>query len=201
MKVLGIVIKKNEIWYSVVSGTEMNNAVVVDTGKHVFRAESSVQTLMMDFSNIYAELILKFKPERIAYKLFLEAVMNQIPYMHYSLGVLNLVSKQNGIETTERTNKWITAGKKSKINKFNEYFKDHSYKNEELAATLIAWFELGDQEVDLSSDYSGQEIGKYYLIEKLGNESFGAVYRAHDRILKTDKAIKILEVENPREGV
>ncbi|WP_337399602.1 hypothetical protein [Congzhengia sp.] len=144
MKVLGIVIKKNEIWYSVVSGTEMNNAVVVDTGKHVFRAESSVQTLMMDFSNIYAELILKFKPERIAYKLFLEAVMNQIPYMHYSLGVLNLVSKQNGIETTERTNKWITAGKKSKINKFNEYFKDHSYKNEELAATLIAWFELGD---------------------------------------------------------
>ena len=55
--------------------------------------------------------------------------------------------------------------------------------------------------MDLSSDYSGQEIGKYYLIEKLGNESFGAVSRAHDRILKTDKAIKILEVENPREGV
>lgn len=115
MKVLGIAIKKNEIWYSVVSGTEMNNAVVVDTGKHVFRAESSVQTLMMDFSNIYAELILKFKPERIAYKLFLEAVMNQIPYMHYSLGVLNLVSKQNGIETTERTNKWITAEKNQRL--------------------------------------------------------------------------------------
>lgn len=54
--------------------------------------------------------------------------------------------------------------------------------------------------MDLSSDYSGQEIGKYYLIEKLGNGSFGAVYRAHDRILKTDKAIKILEVENPREA-
>ena len=115
MKVVGIAIKKNEIWYSVVSGTEMNNAVVLDTGEHFFRAESSVQTLMMDFSNIYAELILKFKPERIAYKLFLEAVMNQIPYMHYSLGVLNLVSKQNGIETTERTNKWITAEKNQRL--------------------------------------------------------------------------------------
>ena len=54
--------------------------------------------------------------------------------------------------------------------------------------------------MDIKADYSGQEIGKYYLVQKLGNGGFGAVYRAHDRILKTDKAIKILEVKNPREA-
>lgn len=52
--------------------------------------------------------------------------------------------------------------------------------------------------MDIKADYSGQEIGKYYLVQKLGNGGFGAVYRAHDRILKTDKAIKILEVKNLR---
>ncbi len=54
--------------------------------------------------------------------------------------------------------------------------------------------------MNINFDYSGQVVGKYYLIEKLGNGGFGAVYRAHDRVLKTDKAIKILEVKNPQEA-
>lgn len=142
MKILGIAIKKNEIWYSIVSGIKMEDAIVIETGKQFFKADSTIQSLMMEFSNIYAELIVKFKPDRIAYKLYLDANKNQIPYMHYSLGVLNLVSMQSGVETTERTGNWIAAGKKAKIIKFNDYFKEHNYKNEELAATLIAWYEL-----------------------------------------------------------
>lgn len=54
--------------------------------------------------------------------------------------------------------------------------------------------------MDINADYSGNEIGKYYLINKLGKGSFGAVYRACDRILKVDKAIKIMEVTNPAEA-
>lgn len=54
--------------------------------------------------------------------------------------------------------------------------------------------------MDIHNDYSGQEIGKYYLIEKLGNGGFGAVYRARDRVLNSDKAIKILAVNNPKEA-
>lgn len=144
MKILGISIKKNEIWYSVVSGMTKQDAIVEETGKQNFNADLPVQSLMMNFSNIFAELIIKFNPERIAYKLFLDTVKDQIPYMHYSLGVLNLVCKQQNVQTTERTSKWITAGKRAKIVKFNEYFKDNKYKSDEMAATLIAWFELGD---------------------------------------------------------
>lgn len=53
--------------------------------------------------------------------------------------------------------------------------------------------------MDITLDYSGSDFGKYYLIEKLGNGGFGSVYRAYDRILKTDKALKILQIDNPTE--
>ena len=142
IKFLGIAIKKNELCYSVVGGTEMSTAVVIETGKHNFRSESPTQLLMMDFSNIFTELIVKFKPERVVYKLYLDANMQQISYMHYSLGVLNLVCQQNGVEAKERSNKWITANKKSKIAKFEQYFSKQKFKNEEMSASLISWFEL-----------------------------------------------------------
>ncbi|MCH5250923.1 MAG: serine/threonine protein kinase [Lachnospiraceae bacterium] len=54
--------------------------------------------------------------------------------------------------------------------------------------------------MDIHIDYSGNEIGKYFLIEKLGNGGFGAVYKAYDRILRAEKAIKILEVTDPNEA-
>lgn len=144
MKVLGIAIKKNEVWFSVVSGSEMKNAEIIETGKQIFRADTLAQSLMMEFSNLFDELIAKYRPDRISYKLYLNAKMNQIPYMHYSLGILNLISHQKGIKATERTGNWITAAKGTKIDKFNKYFNGHNYKNEQLAASLIAWFELGE---------------------------------------------------------
>lgn len=51
--------------------------------------------------------------------------------------------------------------------------------------------------MDINTDYSNKSIDKYYLIEKLGNGSFGAVYRAKDRILKEEKALKIITVNDP----
>ncbi len=54
--------------------------------------------------------------------------------------------------------------------------------------------------MDIRLDYSGNNLGKYYLIQKLGNGGFGAVYRVHDRILGVEKAIKILEASNPKEA-
>lgn len=140
MKCLGIAIKKNEVWYSVVDGVQMDMAIIIDTGKQNYRAES--QSLMMDFSNIFIELITKYKPDRVAYKLYLDAKMQQIPYMHFSLGVLDLICLQNGIQARARSSKWITAGKRAKIIQFEQYFADKKFTNEEMAATLIAWFEL-----------------------------------------------------------
>lgn len=54
--------------------------------------------------------------------------------------------------------------------------------------------------MDIHLDLSGNQLGKYYLINKIGNGSFGVVYRAFDTILKVEKAIKVLEVSNPSEA-
>lgn len=54
--------------------------------------------------------------------------------------------------------------------------------------------------MDIICDYSGENIGKYYLIQKLGNGGFGAVYKAYDKVLGVEKAIKILQVTNPNEA-
>lgn len=51
--------------------------------------------------------------------------------------------------------------------------------------------------MDIRLDYSGSTLGKYKLIEKLGNGGFGAVYKAIDGVLNVEKAIKILEVSDP----
>lgn len=54
--------------------------------------------------------------------------------------------------------------------------------------------------MDIRNDYSRNNFGKYYLIEKLGNGGFGSVYRVFDRILKVEKALKILNLNNPNEA-
>lgn len=140
MRSLGIAIKKNEIWYSVVEGTQKETAIVLETGKQNYRTESD--TLMLDFNNIFVELITKYKPEIVSCKLSLDIKMQQIPYMHYSLGILNLVCMQHGIKIIEHSSRWITANKRAKITQFENYFASDKYKNEGLAATLLAWFAL-----------------------------------------------------------
>lgn len=40
MRSLGLAIKKNEIWFSVVEGESMGTSNIVETGKQNFRAES-----------------------------------------------------------------------------------------------------------------------------------------------------------------
>lgn len=142
MKCLGVAIKKNEIWYSEVEGTSMKNAMILESGKQNYRADSP--TLMLDFNNIFIELITKFRPDIVSYKLSLDIKMQQIPYLHYSLGILNLICLQNGISIVERSNRWITANKRAKIVNFETYFTNKVYKNEELAASLIAWYEIGE---------------------------------------------------------
>ena len=140
MKSLGIAIKKGEVWFSFIEGTDRNVAIIRETGKQLFRPDSS--SLMMDFNNIFGELIAKFSPDVISYKLSLDVNMQQISYMHYSLGVLNLLCLQKGISIFERSNRWITASKNAKINLFEQHFSGYDYKNEKLAASVIAWFAL-----------------------------------------------------------
>lgn len=54
--------------------------------------------------------------------------------------------------------------------------------------------------MNIRNDYSGNNFGKYYLIQKLGNGGFGSVYKVFDKILGVEKALKIMEVSDPKEA-
>lgn len=142
MRYLGIAIKKNELWYSVVDGTQMETAQIYETGKQVFRVES--ETLMTDFNNIFFELLVKYKPQKVICKVSLDVNIYQIPYLHCSIGVLNLICLQNGVEFQTRSSKWITANKRGKIDRVKNFFQGKQFKDDEMAATLIAWYALGE---------------------------------------------------------
>ena len=54
--------------------------------------------------------------------------------------------------------------------------------------------------MDLASDWSGFFFDKYRLDKKLGNGSFGVVYKAWDGILKSNCALKIMSFSDPYEA-
>jgi serine/threonine protein kinase len=43
----------------------------------------------------------------------------------------------------------------------------------------------------------GHEIGKYLILDFLGNGQFGYVYHVQDRALSVERALKVLEIANP----
>lgn len=54
--------------------------------------------------------------------------------------------------------------------------------------------------MDMVIDYSGNVIDKFSLEEKIGNGSFGAVYKAHNIILDSEVAVKFLKVTDPKKA-
>ena len=113
MKSLGIAINKGEVCYSLIEGTNRNDAVIIEVEKELYRVDSP--NLMLDFHNIFVQLVEQFNPDIVSYKLSLDVNLQQIPYMHYSIGILLLLCLQKGITTNERSINWITVNKKAKI--------------------------------------------------------------------------------------
>lgn len=146
MKVLGVAIKKGELRYAVIEGSSKKDCKIVASDKYIFRAESNTAELMNTFENNFNELITKYRPVSIAYKLSLNPNMNQMKYLQFPIGVLNLVCFKKECKVSERSVSWIVAGKRKKLEACSKYFSDYkqNLKGIELEAILVAWFEFGD---------------------------------------------------------
>lgn len=142
MKVLGIAIKKGELWFSVLDGTTKDSSNIVLIDKRNFQAEQDLTELMLCFHNLFSELITEHTPASIGVKLSLDADMDQIPYMHCSLGILAYICRKDNIKLTTRSTRWITAAKRKKLLECEQLFSDYNLKNEKLHATVVALHEL-----------------------------------------------------------
>ena len=144
MRHIGFAIRKNELWYSVLVGDNKSACVIKYCDKHIYRADQSFPDLMLYFYNLFYEVLNEHNPDTVAYKIHLDSKLDQIPYMHCSLGVLGYLCKQRNIEAIARSGSWITAGKGKKIQQCLTVFSDADLKNEKLHATLIAWYQFED---------------------------------------------------------
>ena len=142
MKSLGTVIKKNEIFYSLVEGSSECDSKVVATGKERFNPDS--HTLMTDFQNIFIQILTKCSPDRISYKLSLDVNIKNVSYLHFSIGVLKLMCENKQIPLIQRSSAWISAKCGSKITAFQNQFSDLDYKNDQLISSVIAWYGMSE---------------------------------------------------------
>ena len=54
--------------------------------------------------------------------------------------------------------------------------------------------------MDIHADYSGVNVDRFQLIQKIGKGSFGSVYKAYDLVLKVEKAVKLLSITDPNKA-
>jgi hypothetical protein len=139
---IGFAIKKHELWYSILDGDSQQDAFIIKTGKQIFNSNLDIPSLMLDFYNLFNEIITQYKPNMIACKVHLNSTLDQITYMHLPIGVLCYMCKLNGICITLRSGLWITAGKNKKIINCRNHFNNQNLKNEELASVLISWYQF-----------------------------------------------------------
>ena len=143
LKSLGFAIKKNELWYTGIEGTEIDNAKIVAQGKHNFQSASETAQLMQSFYNLFNEIISEINPDTVSCKLSLGPDLKQIPYMHFSIGVLAYLCNQKNIPFVTRSSAWIVAGKRKKELLCISKFPNYKLTNEKLHSTVVALFQLG----------------------------------------------------------
>lgn len=141
MKIIGISLRKNELYYAVLEGKKRSEAQLVEMKKLSVRNYESIPDLMNWFDSNFKELIIKFKPNRVAYKLHLNTNKEQMTYLQFPMGVLNLVCHIEGVPTTERSTSYITAQRKTIANNYFKQFKE-GLKDPELDALVAAWNEM-----------------------------------------------------------
>ncbi len=102
MKVLGFDLSKNEIRYSLLEG-RIKEPVLVEKERLVVLSTTRVPELMNWFETTYDSLITRMKPDKVAYRLSLEPLRDQMFYLIYPYGVLELLCFKRNIPISSHT--------------------------------------------------------------------------------------------------
>ena len=100
MKVLGICLHKGFVRTCVLEGTN-GNPKLIEKEKIPVMDTTDAPELMNWFDSNFREMIDRYNPDKIAFKLFLEPKKAQLFYMQFPYGVLNLICHERGIEAVD----------------------------------------------------------------------------------------------------
>lgn len=137
MRILGISLRKNELYYAVIEGAKKSESNLIELRKTNIRDTESTPELMNWFDSNFRELIEKFKPDHVTYKLHLNTNKDQMAYLQFPMGVLNLICCTEKIEITARSTSYITNERKRIAQNYFKDFKD-KFKDSELDALAVA---------------------------------------------------------------
>lgn len=109
MTVIGFDVKKNELRYTVLKG-RLKQPEYLSHGRRIYDAAQRRPDLAGWFKQNFVELIVKSGADGIGYRVSTNVPkVEQIAYMHYSWGVLNLIAYERGLAIEEFNSKSFTA--------------------------------------------------------------------------------------------
>ena len=149
MKVLGIHISKGQFRFAVIEGTK-NNPVLIDKGRMVTTNPQKVPQLMDWYDTHFRELVDKFKPEKIAYRLTLNPRKEQLFTSEFPFGILNLLAHQQGIPIVAYSPQSFVPSKlglpknTNILNYCDDIFGSQPpyWDDNQRYSILVAWFEV-----------------------------------------------------------
>ena len=110
MPVLGIVLQKNFMRFSVLDG-DRDGPIFIDKGRIATCDPKDVPQLMDWYETSFQQIIAEYHPSIIAYKLSLDPNIEQLHNLSFPLGVLNLLARKRGIQVKEFSHRAITPNK------------------------------------------------------------------------------------------
>jgi hypothetical protein len=139
---MGVAIEKGKVSFAVICGQSMNDCFLKSCRTFNFNPDDI--HLMTQFNNFFNEVITKFVPDVIGYKLasHMNLKNDQIHYLYEPNGILRLLCEQKGIKIRQVSAAYIQNKKSQRISKFKEKFEGNFNKGI-LEAGVIAWEGIG----------------------------------------------------------
>lgn len=148
---LGFNIQKGDIWYCELTGTR-SAPRFVGSDRHRFQPGGTRAELMNTFKQSFSEILARKTTQRIGYRLSLDArSADQLAYLAFSFGILNLVAYEREIPTLEFTSQSFTkralgysTGDKFTACDDRIMGRPTKWSNPEKLAALSAWMALNE---------------------------------------------------------
>lgn len=147
---LGFNISKGAIWYCALQGS-VGAPIYVEHGRQRFNPDQSRPHLVNFCKQTFGELIDRFPSFNIAYRLTLNAKSaDQVAYLCFPFGILNLVAHERGISVREYTTPSFSKkalgyiGDKLDACDTHIVGRPEKWDRDEKLAALSAWMVLGD---------------------------------------------------------
>ncbi|HBG26360.1 MAG: hypothetical protein A2Y10_11375 [Planctomycetes bacterium GWF2_41_51] len=121
MKILGFDLSKNEIRYTLIDGNKLS-PILVEKDRLVVLTTPNVSELMNWFETKFESLITRMKPDKVAYRLSLNPLKEQMFYLTYPYAILEILCYKHKISISSHT-KGNFAATKFGLTKGSDVYK------------------------------------------------------------------------------